>query len=475
MPKDDDIKMHVPSESKQPKQTSSSSENKETKDSKKLALKSHKRKHEALQSQKSILHFFKIEESKKRTKFNKKIEEEHKKEQKASVVISYRDDGRGQGAYYDHYTTQLLTGAPTAIASSSDKSTRDLVEYLRTVTYDLQFGDVDEAQSRHVPPSLEQVNKSSGLLLIPGVARSTLDRRKKDYQARKTNEEKLIQQAINKGQPILAICGGSWQLWEYFGGKVKEVKEHNCRSGMPRIKDSTGKIGHNIQIHRIQIDEKASILKSAMAYNRLGHTADVNFSVNSVHWQACDAEAKETPDCFQVSAVAIRDDKLAPKNNKGEKMQPEEGTVEAVESKNGAPILGIQWHPDAYTKNTPAKYHPVNQQHLIKYMAQAGQTYKNRQTLVADFQQKFTPDAKLPLRSTSLIVKHNEVKRITNTTKGTIEFKRVGFCKSKQKRHICEIETEIRMKEEYLREKMNSEETESKESKINYVVSTLKP
>lgn len=419
---------------------------------KKLFLKDQKRKHETLVSQPSLYAFFSQENSRKRQKVDAKIDALHKKEQKAPIVISYRDDGRGQGAYYDHYTMQLLTNTPTAIASTSDKSTVKLLEYLRTVTYDLRFGD--EAQSRHVPPSLDQIGQSYGLLLIPGVARNTLDKRSKDYEVRKTNEHELINRATYQGQPILAICGGSWLLWEYFGGTVKEVSEHNCRAGMPRIKDSTGKIGHNIQIHRIAIEEEAATLKSAMAYGRLGHSMEVDFSVNSVHWQAPDE--KQVPHNFQLSATAVQDEKLAPKNAKSEKMQPEEGTVEAFEAKHGAPILGIQWHPEAYTNNTPSQHYPSNHQHLIKYMVQAGQAFKNRKAMVAEFKQHFSPDKSFPLRETNFLVDNNEVKKFVSNKKSILEFKRVGFLKSKCKRHVNEIEAEIRMKEDYLRSKMNT-------------------
>lgn len=412
-------------------------------------LKTHKRKQDS--SQPSIYAYLKQNNSQKRLKVTHTIQSEQKNQAKAPTIVSYRDDGWGKGAYYDHYTLQLLTNKPTSIAVDAGKQTDKFINYLQNATLELRFGEV-KADKRHAPPIVENINEGSGLLFIPGIARNTLENRTKEYEERKAHEYRLIRQAVNTGQPILTICGGSWTLWEFFGGKLKEAAEHSYRGGMPRIKDTTGKIGYNIQIHRIFINDHALVLKAAMAVGSLGHAVGQNFSVNSVHWLA--ADDIKVPDVFAVSAHAIQDNKLAPLNSKRVPMAPEENTIEAFEAKHGAPVLGIQWHPEAYTNNTPAEHFPNNHQHIIRYMAQAGQTFKNRQNLVADFKQKIAATKKISLKPIGLFSNHTEVRKFTYKKQGTFSFRRATLFQSKHPRHLSEVDAEIRMKEEYVKEKI---------------------
>lgn len=67
-------------------------------------------------------------------------------------------------------------------------------------------------------------------------------------------------------------------------------------------------------------------------------------------------------------------------------MKPEDGTVEAVETKYGAPILLVLWHPEAYAvqenRSTVPEDHSRFHQNLIRFMAQAGDACYARRRVV---------------------------------------------------------------------------------------------
>ena len=372
------------------------------------------KKRERDPNQTALYNFWPQIGSEKRSKTDNVIRCAQDGDDKASIIIPFRDDGAGKGAYYDHYTMQQITGNPTVISTTAEKPIDTLIDHLRTVTHDIQIGMMNTSNHRTIPPVINELDKIFGLVLIPGVARNTFEGKAGNFDARHRHEQMLIKNAYNRGQPMLGICGGSWVIWESFNGIVENVNYHNCRAGMPRIKDSTGKVGHNVQVHRIKIDKKAYLLKAAL---QIDNTTQCYPSVNSVHWQA--PSSKKIPDIFMVSATSTQDTKLPAK------AESEEDTIEAFESKYGAPILGIQWHPEAYTNNCPAEYLPHKQQCLIKYMVYAGQAYKNKQKLLGELNEKFNAksadvDFKLSLNKTGFFLNSN-CNRVQRS--GDIKFK----------------------------------------------------
>lgn len=305
-----------------------------------------------------------------------KTNEAYRTEEKPSVGIPFRRDGNGKGAYYDHYTMQLTTATRTRVIRHEDKKVSQLHEYVRQVTHQLPFG-VDH-QGAMSP--VKSTREDFGLLCIPGISRSSFE--SEEGRVRKQFQSKLIQKARLSGRPILAICGGCWQLWEEFGGNVREVKGHNYRGGMPRIKETTGKVGHNKQVHRIRITSEGKILNGGM---RIASPETVFPMVNSVHWLAPSED--KSPAEFEVSARSVEDVAIAPLvtfNDVTKPLEPEE-CIEAFESRFGVPILGVQWHPEAYTKNCPEYFLADSQIGILEYMIQAGKTYQLKKKMLAEF------------------------------------------------------------------------------------------
>ena len=296
------------------------------------------------------------------------VEKELKWTSDSSVVISYRDEGRGSGAFFDHYTIQASTGKRTKIAISLNENVNDLISHIHERSeHFLKNGSPDvKYPDRLVPERIDQDPDDAGLLIIPGRSRQVENKRPLYHKLRTERERELIAKAIRTGQPILAICAGSWSLWNYFGGKTKEVSHHACRR-MPAIKASDGKIGWNIQVHRLTIEN------GSMLSNFTGNKKKPK--VNSVHWLAPDEVT--TPKGVTVCARSKKDGAIAPSN-----MNTEDASVEAFETTDGAPVLGVQWHPEAYNSRKGGNFN------ILRNMALSGDVYKIKRRMLRELMLK---------------------------------------------------------------------------------------
>ncbi len=215
------------------------------------------------------------------------------------------------------------------------------------------------------------------MLLIPGRMREN------EYDSiRSRHETDLINKACNRGQPILAICAGSWQLWQKLGGSLQDARDH-VYSRMVGLSKDGKKSTYNVDIHRLSFEED-SMLASVMKGKPSPYSLPVNLhnlTVNSVHWRAPDETT--TPTLLKVVARSI-DDGSAPNHRTGNHMEPDEDSVEAFESQYGAPLLGIQWHPEAYF----GKDFPQDEYHLriVRFMAQAGDAYAAKRKMIKELE-----------------------------------------------------------------------------------------
>jgi len=285
----------------------------------------------------------------------------------ASVGIPLRHCGAdgGSGAYFDHRAVQETTRIATTILKTEKMSTSCLKSHITQTPIQL----------RHTL-NLKVLNEDDnfGLLYIPGISRKSYE--SPDPEGRRDFQSRLIKKGYLEGRPILAVCGGCWQLWEEFGGKTKKVKDHNYRGGMPRIKETTGKVGYNKQMHRIRVRRRVNLLRGAMKLKEGQHP-----KVNSVHWLA--PSKVKIPRNFRVTAISSKDKELAPMvTHQGvtRRLRPEP-CIEGYEQKYGAPIVGVQWHPEAYTANTPKKDDRDNHVSLLIYMVQAGKAFQIRKEM----------------------------------------------------------------------------------------------
>ncbi len=124
-------------------------------------------------------------------------------------------------------------------------------------------------------------------------------------------ELELLKMAHKKGIPIFGICRGLQLINVAFGGSLYQDISH--------FPDET--IDHNQQgvgdtpFHPVNIEE-GTLLAQIVGKNSL--------ATNSFHHQAI---KKLSPD-FKVNA------------------RTEDGLIEGIESKEGSPVLAVQWHPE---------------------------------------------------------------------------------------------------------------------------------
>ena len=147
-------------------------------------------------------------------------------------------------AFYDHYTVRRATEHYTNIALAPTQSTYNFQKFAETEVHELAVTPSDRGK-RIVPPIIADSADESGLLFIPGRPKEGFDAARYDY------EKDLIKKARNRGQPILAVCAGSWQLWGAFGGRTKTVSDH-CYANMPYIV-TDGSVGNNVPVHRVRL------------------------------------------------------------------------------------------------------------------------------------------------------------------------------------------------------------------------------
>lgn len=306
-------------------------------------------------------------------------------EDSVPVVISYRGDNdkAAKGCFFDHYVFQGITGRHTRILypKNHDRTTvrSKLCSYVRGMTTNLSFG-VKIEEGKFIPAGTAYLKfKNLGLLVIPGRIKGEND------TVRGPHERKIIREALRRGQPILALCAGSWRLWESLQDRtfnpanpVNDVLVDAQGHSYSRMMSLGvhGNIVNNKEIHAIRV-KPATLLASAM-FGKNRPDQYKRFRVNSVHWKAV-GEAY-TPEQTIISARSKKSPNLNPRNRQGD-MDPQD-LPEAFEGEHGAPILGVQWHAEAYYKNTTTLAGTSNQKRLINYMVQAGEAYAAKRRML---------------------------------------------------------------------------------------------
>lgn len=310
---------------------------------------------------------------------------------KAPIVISYRDEGNGGGAFYDHYTMQRITKYPTEIARSDRMDRSALRAYAKESTFTIQ-GEVDATIGKTLPPLWDP--ESTGLLFIPGRSHEIETKRRGVHEIRTAYEKGLVRDALNRGRPILAVCAGSWLLWESLGNNqifpgqqqttTIDVDDHTYGGGMPRI-GTSGNIGYNKQIHSIQIVPNSNLAQIMQIPNQQGA-----IPVNSVHWRA--ASSNVIPDFVEIGARTVQDDSIAPSNRQGSQMKPTDNTIEAFTNRlsGSAPFIGCQYHPEAYNRNDSSDLFPQFHHRVLLYMAKAGDAYQAKQKMLRQLKSDVT-------------------------------------------------------------------------------------
>lgn len=249
--------------------------------------------------------------------------------------------------------------------------------------------------------------KDMDLLVIPGgphanatqipVAGQAVDNKAQGNtavyaDARAKSELDLIEQARTLGMPILALCGGSWRLVQNYGGSTVELAAVGA-DGKLLIQGSNpgARSQHAGNMNNVETEFKhpLTIKPGSLLENATGRTQkpgakpQLPMQVNSVHWaavrtQVMGARPGLPPQPFEV----------VPNNmlRMSAKDPSTLGTSEAVESQHGAPVIGVQWHPEYQLPVKGGKQDASRRAnlHLMQWMIKAGRAYRAHRDAMAE-------------------------------------------------------------------------------------------
>jgi putative glutamine amidotransferase len=136
-------------------------------------------------------------------------------------------------------------------------------------------------------------------------------------------EGALVSRWIKTGRPYLGICHGMQTLAALHGAKLTA----DLRAGNPQA------LVHDQPDVRHPVTVAAGTKLAAI-------TGETTLTVNSLHREA----VVTVPDSIAISAYAP------------------DGTIEAIELKDHAFALGLQWHPERLAEGQPAEAEPAKKQ-----------------------------------------------------------------------------------------------------------------
>ena len=243
-----------------------------------------------------------------------------------SIGISFRPDGDGVGSLWDHFTFQNMFPNDKTFILISSKDNHDPIEMLRRAAND----KITKVTAEVGKP------KNMDVIVIPGVSR------KDNNQVRMEYEKRLISKYY-KVKPLILICGAVWKL-EMFGAEISDVSSH-CNARMMNIFNA--KIRYNINIHSVGVQQNQTAISIFGKKTR-------SFEVNSVHWRAIESLgpnlSKECDVVLRSTDVVLKPNKQPRKQRNNEVMASQRDVIECVVSKQGPPLVAVQYHPEAYCK-----------------------------------------------------------------------------------------------------------------------------
>ncbi|MEW2034245.1 gamma-glutamyl-gamma-aminobutyrate hydrolase family protein [Streptomyces roseifaciens] len=328
---------------------------------------------------------------------------------KVVVGVPYRTDGRGSAhTGYDMKAVSAMSGLagdvqvegrtlpPGAAASGADTPARpaeasQVRAHLQGVDALLIPGapsanDTQIASERGTP-------EDAGHNSVD--APKTKKHVREEHRSRAAYELALIEQAKNLGMPVIAVCAGSWRLLEAYGGAVETLPA--AERALHTDKNNVWGLRHPV--------DAVSGTRLADAFTSAQPDAVAALSgapVTSTHWAAASEVA---PGSFRQSTQAAQntdvrrhpDDILAVAARTS---ADGSSSVEAFETRSGAPVMGIQWHPETHLPDMPGRYTDAERtspdpavassEALFRHFVQAALAYRYRRDMHDEFTKRPT-------------------------------------------------------------------------------------
>ncbi|WP_434041512.1 gamma-glutamyl-gamma-aminobutyrate hydrolase family protein [Sorangium cellulosum] len=309
------------------------------------------------------------------------------------VTIAHREDARGAGAFWDHFTVRSALDRATTASYNAHQNT-DIA-----ANPEGKHGRYSGPMPGGNPPV--HTDEGQGLLFIPGgnygleTEKPTPDpthRPRGDAMTRQghraEHERELLRRARLTGRPVLAVCGGSWRLLEAFGGTTRRVETHTHQTRIMPYLTTTG------QIARVASEHPVTILPDTMLSKVFrSKRGDVPGIVNTAHWAVAEEprrgviareDTEPVPQPVPPLAVSARAPSSTPPYMGRDTKERDWGSVEGFETTHGAPMMGIQWHPEAYN---PDDLHAEANRNILNWMAKAGDAYEARRHFAQLFEE----------------------------------------------------------------------------------------
>lgn len=285
----------------------------------------------------------------------------------------------------------------------------------------LKQGNLEEMDVLVVPggPHANQSQVSLTLTKEIPEPKNTPPTKDKNYaSARASSELDLIEKARYLGMPILAFCGGSWRLLQSYGGQTIEVgsltndgkiQATPARFNGPLNKRHAG----NMQNVASEFQHGVDVVKGTMLGGALTTptaqkptgpalktsqrvpTGPVSLEANSVHWAvAREGSMGKLPSEANAPFQGLESSNQLQVNARDSGPAK---TVEGFETRHGAPVVGMQWHPEYMlpTKSpvegetgAQTNSRQVNYQ-AIRYILEAGAAYQVRRATMKAIREHF--------------------------------------------------------------------------------------
>eukprot|EP00743_Colponemidia_sp_Colp-15_P010731 GILK01011855.1.p1 GENE.GILK01011855.1~~GILK01011855.1.p1 ORF type:complete len:282 (-),score=8.89 GILK01011855.1:176-1021(-) len=257
-----------------------------------------------------------------------------------------REDREGKGAIWDIYTLRRYKICLIAYDEDCPQLRKMIAQKMRDYTFEL--------------PDFLCGWFRKGTLFVPGSAKNS-------------KQPEIIKDAVSsslqRGRPIIAVCAGANAVAHQLGMQTVKVEGHSS-SSMMRL-NNEGRVTYNPVIHSVVA--KPGSLLADLTYPE--------FDVNSVHTIAIEPQSVKFP--FQISGTSGGNLHLPERHHRNTSLLvSQSGTVEAVESMFGAPILLLQWHPEANINGANKQFRG-----LVDYMVLAGQAYAHRCQMLNELKQ----------------------------------------------------------------------------------------
>jgi gamma-glutamyl-gamma-aminobutyrate hydrolase PuuD len=281
---------------------------------------------------------------------------------------------------------------------------------------------LSDVHGLYIPGAPSAVHSQQGEAINVPSQKSKDELKRNELDSRAEFEHRSIADARLHGKPVLAVCAGSWRLGEAYGGYTEtlagsELKKHH------RPGEDTWKVGHDINITTPHTNLGGTMPKknehkdngqpSTPRDDKLGW-------VNSTHWASVKANKDGTltraPE-IPTPAPGLRElqnqSKLPTTPDELTVTAASGGKVEAFETRHGAPVIGVQWHPEAYLpgmtgreplsretlglQDKPAEYDAYLRNHektvaqsdnLFKAFGQSAEAYRGRQEVNQEIKER---------------------------------------------------------------------------------------